>query len=64
MSGRLEVYIHGQWGSVCAGEGEFGYLEASIACRSLGFQGVGRGPYPLERFIVVIIYHVHIIVHI
>ena len=54
-SGRLEVFVHDQWGSVCAfnsrGEKKFGYLEASVVCRSLNFQGVARGPYPLERYI-------------
>ena len=53
MSGRLEVYIHDQWGSVCAGDGKFGYLEASIVCRSLNYKGVARGPFHVERFIII-----------
>ena len=55
MSGRLEVYIHDQWGSVCAGDGKFGYLEASIVCRSLNYQGAAREPFHVERFIIIII---------
>ena len=61
MSGRLEVYVHDQWGSVCAvnsrGEMEFGYIEASIVCRSLNFQGAARAPYRLERFIIYMCVH-------
>ena len=51
-SGRLEVYIRDQWGSVCAGDSKFGYLEASIVCRSLNYQGAARGPFQIERFII------------
>lgn len=32
----LEVKVLGQWGTVCANG--FGYEEASVACRMLGYQ--------------------------
>ena len=55
MSGRLEVYIQNRWGSVCAVNGVeesvFGFLEASVVCRSIGFQGAAREPYPLQRLV-------------
>ena len=58
--GRLEVYSRNQWGSVCAfnsqGEKKFGYLEASVVCRSLNFQGAAREPYLLERFVLYIVH--------
>ena len=33
--GRLEIFDDGQWGSVC--DDRFGYEEADVACRQLGF---------------------------
>ncbi|XP_060568003.1 uncharacterized protein LOC132726676 isoform X2 [Ruditapes philippinarum] len=38
-SGRLEVFLHGKWGTVC--DDEFGTSEAEVACRTLGFNGGG-----------------------
>ena len=35
-SGRLEVYINGQWGTVC--DDLFDQTEATIACQELGFE--------------------------
>ena len=34
-NGRLEVCIHGQWGSVC--ETGFDEVDAQVVCRELGF---------------------------
>ena len=34
-SGRLEIYINGQWGTVC--DDFFGSTDASVACQQMGF---------------------------
>ena len=34
-AGRLEILSNGRWGSVC--NSSFGYNEAHVACRQLGF---------------------------
>ncbi len=34
-SGRLEIYLRGEWGTVC--DDGFGQTEADVACRQLGF---------------------------
>jgi len=40
--GRLEVYYHGVWGTVC--DNSFGDMDARIACFALGFGYVLRHP--------------------
>ncbi len=34
-AGRLEIYLRGEWGTVC--DNEFSFLEVDIACRQLGY---------------------------
>ena len=34
-SGRLEIFHGSQWGTVC--DDSFGYTEANVACRQLGY---------------------------
>jgi len=34
-SGRLEIYINGQWGTVC--DDSFGSTDARVACQQMGF---------------------------
>ena len=37
-NGRIEVYHNDQWGVVC--NNRFGYLDADVACRQLGYASV------------------------
>jgi hypothetical protein len=39
-AGRLEIYLRGQWGTVC--DDGFGFEEGDVACRQLGFYTVNR----------------------
>ena len=36
-SGKLEVYLNNQWGTVCYDELEFDISAANTACRQLGY---------------------------
>jgi len=37
MSGRLEIYLGGQWGTVC--DDFWDSTNSDVACRQLGFSG-------------------------
>ena len=39
-TGRLEININGDWGSVCSRN--FAVIDGHVACRQLGFKGVTR----------------------
>jgi hypothetical protein len=47
-SGRLEVYHHGNWGTVC--DTDFDDREANVVCRILGY--FFGSPYALEIFML------------
>lgn len=36
-SGRLEIYLNSEWGTIC--DDGFSITEANVACRQLGFAG-------------------------
>ena len=41
-SGRLEIYINGEWGTVCGDS--FSFTNANVACQQLGYSGASRNP--------------------
>ncbi|XP_067101616.1 LOW QUALITY PROTEIN: neurotrypsin [Osmerus mordax] len=54
--GRVEVYLHGEWGSIC--DSGWNDLNAAVVCRQLGYrgraevlggQGRGKGPLHLDQ---------------
>ena len=48
--GRLEVCVVGCWGTVCGND--FDALDATVACRQLGFIALGTFLFPISHFSV------------
>ena len=40
MGGRLEIFLLGEWGTVC--DDGFGSLEGDLACIQLGYRSASR----------------------
>lgn len=56
MEGRVEVYLHGAWGSIC--DSGWNDLNAAVVCKQLGYSGQavaqvgfgqGKGPVHLDQ---------------
>ena len=41
MSGRLEIFLNGQWGTVCDDNWDSNTYNAKVACRQLGLPWTG-----------------------
>ena len=39
-SGRLEIFVNGEWGTIC--DDYFDLTDASVACKQLGYSGAIR----------------------
>ena len=48
MSGRLEVFFQGRWGTVC--DDDFNNNAARVVCRQLGFNPVGANAVSRAHF--------------
>ena len=38
--GRLEIFINGEWGTIC--DDYFDFIDANVACKQLGYSGAIR----------------------
>ncbi len=43
--GRVEMCLHGYWGGVCPSDAHWGYSDATVVCRQLGYTENGSRKY-------------------